>query len=101
MFESLKFVSDAFDFRTALFPGLEDATCESFTNGVVVVPSFLLVCAGVGVGVGVGVGWVGMVGVRVVGWRVANELMDKKMLVRSVLSKVEELLFNVFDELAM
>ena len=47
----------------------------------------------------VGVGWVGMVGVRVVGWRVANELVDKKVFVRSVLSKVEELLFDVFDEL--
>ena len=42
-----------------------------------------------------------MVGVRVVGWRVANELVDKKVLVRCVLSKVEELLFNVFDELLM
>ena len=40
-----------------------------------------------------------MVCVRVVGWRVANELVDKKVLVRSVLSKVEELLFDVFDEL--
>ena len=44
-------------------------------------------------------GWVGIVGVRVVGWSVANELVDKKVLVRSVLSKVEELLFDVFDEL--
>jgi hypothetical protein len=40
-----------------------------------------------------------MVGVRVVGWSVANESVDKKVLVRSVLSKVEELLFDVFDEL--
>jgi hypothetical protein len=40
-----------------------------------------------------------MVGVRVVGWRVANELVDEKVLVCSVLSKVKELLFNVFDEL--
>ena len=36
-----------------------------------------------------------------VGWRVANELVDKKVLVCSVLSKVDELLFNVFDELLM
>ena len=42
-----------------------------------------------------------MAGVRVVRWRVANELVDKNVLVRSVLSKVEELLFNVFDELLM
>ncbi len=42
-----------------------------------------------------------MVGVRVVGWSVANKLVDKKVLVCSVLSKVEELLFNVFDELLM
>ncbi len=42
-----------------------------------------------------------MVGVRVVGWCVANELVDEKVLVCSVLSKVEELLFNVFDELLM
>ena len=40
-----------------------------------------------------------MVGVRVGGWSVANELVDKKVLVCSVLSKVDELLFNVFDEL--
>ncbi len=40
-----------------------------------------------------------MVGVRVVRWRVANELVDKKVLVSSVLSKVKELLFNVFDEM--
>ncbi len=46
-------------------------------------------------------GWVGRVGVRVVGWSVANELVDKKVLVSSVLSKVEELLCNVFDELLM
>ena len=39
---------------------------------------------GVGVGVGVEVG----VGVRVVGWRVANELMDEELLVSSVLSEV-------------
>ncbi len=44
-------------------------------------------------------GWVGVVGVRVVRWRVANELVDKKVLVSSVLSKVKELLFNVFGEL--
>ena len=42
-----------------------------------------------------------MVGVRVVGWRVANELMDKEVLVCSVLPKMDELLFNVFDELLM
>ena len=42
-----------------------------------------------------------MVGVRVVGWRVANELVDKKVLVCSVLSKMEELSFDVFDELLM
>ncbi len=56
---------------------------------------------GFGVGVGVGVGWVGMVGVRVMGWSVANELVDKKVLVCGVLSKMDELLFNVFDELLM
>jgi hypothetical protein len=42
-----------------------------------------------------------VVGVRVVGWIVANELVDEKVLVCSVLSKVEELLFDVFDELLM
>ncbi len=44
-------------------------------------------------------GWGVVVGVRVMGWRVANELMDKKVLVGSVLSNVKELLFHVFDKL--
>ncbi len=39
----------------------------------------------VGVGGGVGVGWVG---IRLVGWRVANELIDEELLVGSVLSEV-------------
>ena len=42
-----------------------------------------------------------MGGVRGGGWSGANELVDKKVLVCSVLSKVEELLFDVFDELLM
>jgi hypothetical protein len=46
---------------------------------------------GVGVGVGVGLG-----DVRVVGRRVANELVDEELLVGSVLSKVVYLLFEVF-----
>jgi hypothetical protein len=53
----------------------------------------------VGVGVGVVVGWVGVGGVRVVGWRVANELVDEELLMGSVLSEAMELLFEVFCEL--
>jgi hypothetical protein len=45
------------------------------------------------------VGWGVVIGVRVMEWRVANELVDKKVLVGSVLSNVKELLFHVFDEL--
>ena len=52
----------------------------------------------VGVGVGVVVGWVGVGGVRVVGWRVANELVDEELLMGSVLSEVVELLFEMFSE---
>ncbi len=40
-----------------------------------------------------------MVGVGIVGGRVDNELVDAEVLVGSVLSKVEDLLFNVFGEL--
>ncbi len=39
-----------------------------------------------------------MGGVRVVGWRVANELVDEALLMGSVLSKVVDLLFEVFCE---
>ena len=37
--KAFEFVRDAFDFETALFPGLEDATCVTFPDGVVLVPS--------------------------------------------------------------
>ncbi len=47
---------------------------------------------GRGRGRGRGWGWV-------VRWRVANELVDEELLVGSVLSKVVELLFEVFCEL--
>jgi hypothetical protein len=40
------------------------------------------------VGVGVGVGVCVVVGVRVMGWGVANKLMDEELLVCSVLSEV-------------
>ncbi len=39
-----------------------------------------------------------MSGVRVVGWRVADELVNEELLVGSVLSEVVELLFEVFCE---
>jgi hypothetical protein len=50
---------------------------------------------GVRVEVGVCVG----VGVRVVGWGVANKLMDEELLVCSVLSEVVDVLFDVFCKL--
>ncbi len=40
-----------------------------------------------------------MIGVRVVRWRVANELVDEELVVVNVLSKVVDLLFEVFCEL--
>ncbi len=77
--------------ETALVPGVEDAACATFPDCVANVSlsprgwvGGALVGVGVGVGVRVGVG----VGVRVVGWRVANELMDEELLVSSVLSEV-------------
>ncbi len=75
--------------ETALVPGKENATCATFSDCVAKVsllPRGWVGGALVGVGIGVGVG-VG-VGVRVVGWRVANELMDEELLVSSVLSEV-------------
>ncbi len=108
--EAFEFVSDDFDLETALVPGIEYATCTPFPDSVVEIASSTgwrvrvpLIAVGVGVGVGVGVevgvgvGWVG--GVRVVGWRVANELLDEELLVGSVLSKVVDMLFDVFCEL--
>ena len=77
--------------ETALVPGVEDTARATFPDCVAKVslsPRGLvggaLVGVGVGVEVGVGVG----VGVRVVGWRVANELMDEELLVSSVLFEV-------------
>ena len=99
--EAFVFVSDAFDLETALVPRIEDATCAPFPDCVAKVASsprwwsgVALVGVGVGVGVGDGVvvGWVGGGGVRVVLWRVVNELRDEKLLVGDVLSEVVELL---------
>jgi hypothetical protein len=63
----------------ALVPGVEDATCATFLDCVAKVSLSPR-------------GWVGGalvgVGVGVVGWRVANELMDEELLVSSVLSEV-------------
>ena len=77
------FVCNAFDLETTLVPGVEDSACATFTDCVAKVslsPRGWVGGALVGVGVGVGV--------RVVGWRVANELMDEELLVSSVLSEV-------------
>ncbi len=54
---------------------------------------------GLGVGVGVVVGWVGVGGVRVVGWRVVNELRNEELLVGGVLFEAVQLLCEVFCEL--
>jgi hypothetical protein len=73
--EAFVFVSDAFDLETALVPRIEDATCAPFPDCVAKVASsprwwfgVALVGVGVGVGVGVVVGWVGVGGVKVLGW---------------------------------
>ena len=105
--EAFVFVSDAFDLETALVPRIEDATCAPFPDCVAKVASspwwsgVALIGVGVGVGVRVGVvvGWVGGGSVRVVLWRVVNELRDEKLVVGGVLSEVVELLCEMFCEL--
>ncbi len=108
--EAFEFVSDAFDLETALVPGVEDAQCARALSGQrskdSVVDGMMSLCRagwswGWGWGqVGVGVGSVGVGGVSVVGWRVADELVNEELLVGSVLFKfkVVELLFEVFCE---
>ncbi len=79
--EAFEFVSDPFDLETALVPGMKDATCAPFPDCIAKIVSSPLVGVGVGVGVEVRVvvGWVGMISVRVVGWRVANELVNEEL----------------------
>ncbi len=45
------------------------------------------------------VGWVGVGSVRVVGWRVVNELRNEELLMGGVLSEAVQLLCEVFCEL--
>ena len=92
--------------ETALVPGVEDAACATFPDCVAKVSlsprgwvGGALVGVGVGVGVGVVVGWVGGGSVRVVLWRVVNELRDEKLVVGGVLSEVVEFLCEMFCEL--
>ena len=91
--EAFVFVSDAFDLETTLVPRIEDATCTPFPDCVAkVAPSPWW--SGVAL-----VGWVGWGGVRVVVWRVVNELRDEELVVSGVLSEVVELLCEMFCEL--
>ncbi len=97
--EAFKFVSDAFDLKTALVPEREDAEFAPFADGVVAISASSgwwgrLVGVGVGIGVGVGVG----VGIR---GELSSELLDELLLVGGVVLKGVELLFEMFLKLLM